>query len=89
MKLTAWLKNVAKPKSHPARGAWIETTRLIPAPPYISSHPARGAWIETRRTRRSKSRRESRPARGAWIETHDALKDIIEDVVAPRTGRVD
>ena len=35
--------------SHPARGAWIETsegnTNLIVGD--IKSHPARGAWIET------------------------------------------
>ena len=34
--------------SHPARGAWIETTTLPVRPTAAPSHPARGAWIETR-----------------------------------------
>ena len=33
--------------SHPARGAWIETTIMRPFPFGRVSHPARGAWIET------------------------------------------
>ena len=34
-------------KSHPARGAWIETAGYIGRQGFAVSHPARGAWIET------------------------------------------
>ena len=35
------------PKSHPARGAWIEISHTFcPAILGAPSHPARGAWIE-------------------------------------------
>ena len=35
------------PKSHPARGAWIEMTACKGVVyPLRVSHPARGAWIE-------------------------------------------
>ncbi len=33
--------------SHPARGAWIETSGAVGFAPGAESHPARGAWIET------------------------------------------
>ena len=34
-------------ESHPARGAWIEISRvMVLLPPPFGSHPARGAWIE-------------------------------------------
>ena len=33
--------------SHPAWGAWIETTYTIYSIEDIMSHPAWGAWIET------------------------------------------
>ena len=33
--------------SHPARGAWIETTLTRRQRLLQESHPARGAWIET------------------------------------------
>ena len=34
-------------QSHPARGAWIETSTPVLTSRMKSSHPARGAWIET------------------------------------------
>ena len=34
-------------KSHPARGAWIETLAVQRVMDRMMSHPARGAWIET------------------------------------------
>ena len=34
-------------KSHPARGAWIETLFSKKNIKIARSHPARGAWIET------------------------------------------
>ena len=37
-----------RPRSHPARGAWIETLLIQFSIYYIWSHPARGAWIETK-----------------------------------------
>ena len=70
LKLT--LMNVAGKnyRSHPARGAWIETWFCDVEPDDLSeSHPARGAWIETMLTPAFKHVFKSHPARGAWIET--------------------
>ena len=35
-------------RSHPTRGAWIETKGLLKVMQDSGSHPTRGAWIETR-----------------------------------------
>ncbi|EFR41021.1 hypothetical protein HMPREF9162_2204 [Selenomonas sp. oral taxon 137 str. F0430] len=56
---------------------------------YEESRPARGAWIETIARMKENAKALSRPARGAWIETTYTLQEVDEDMVAPRTGRVD
>ena len=54
-----------------------------------ASRPTRGAWIETLIRTGSKKNILSRPTRGAWIETRKKYIKIVENPVAPHTGRVD
>ena len=48
LKLEIVYQKRSSPKSHPAWGAWIETTSVKPrCVEWAGSHPAWGAWIET------------------------------------------
>ena len=42
-------------KSHPSRGAWIETEVEFHNINNVTSHPSRGAWIETKSSVRTTS----------------------------------
>ena len=77
-------------QSPPARGAWIEISRLGIAKEHVlESPPARGAWIEIPVPAYDPVGTESPPARGAWIEIARGGKAGPEPPVAPRTGGVD
>ena len=55
--------------SRPARGGWIEISKLRQARLQNPSRPARGGWIEMMMAALNEpSRSMSRPARGGWIE---------------------
>ena len=89
MKFDAVLNRLLDNSSHPARGAWIEIVKYMPAPPFPASHPARGAWIEIRTPNCCTMRPLSHPARGAWIEISSVRDTVARYSVAPRTGCVD
>ena len=76
--------------SRPARGAWIETTKVflpVPESPRRAPHGARG--LKLIREVLFRGQLASRPARGAWIETDPCSRSSGRHGVAPRTGRVD
>ena len=69
LKLSVGDGKIAGAVSHPARGAWIEISRVMVLLPPPLSHPARGAWIEIPAGgARACMPSQSHPARGAWIE---------------------
>ena len=75
--------------SRPARGAWVEITKITSTCKMYMSRPARGAWVEIIWVLFLLLSMKSRPARGAWVEMNPnpATKtDMIS--VAPRKGRV-
>ena len=79
-------------KSPPARVAWIETLRQVPASALnAKSPPARVAWIETsNRSTILSMRGRSPPARVAWIETtYSFAHSFLHLFVATREGGVD
>ena len=90
MKLSVGDGKIAGAVSHPARGAWIEISRVMVLLPPPLSHPARGAWIEIPAGgARACMPSQSHPARGAWIEIMSRASTTTQPLVAPRKGCVD
>ena len=82
--------SVRSRRSHPTRGAWIETIKGYREDNCQLSHPTRGAWIETSKIAVCKLRTvKSHPTRGAWIETPCFSPATRPKTVAPHPGCVD
>ena len=60
-------------KSHPARGAWIETKPLNQIKNLNSRTPLGVRGLKLVPARHAIHSKESHPARGAWIETFEYL----------------
>ena len=76
--------------SRPARGAWIEIEANEKAKAAQRSRPARGAWIEIGRHVMKKLIHKRRAPHGArGLKLVEGLGEGEQDIVAPRTGRVD
>ena len=72
-------ENAILARSHPTRGAWIETANMDTININLPSHPTRGAWIETSIPTLNFPDKPSHPTRGAWIETYNTASTSTQE----------
>ena len=76
--------------SHPARGAWIEISRvMVLLPPPFGRTPQGVRGLKCSKCGGMLPHKGSHPARGAWIEIRGDYMSIGTEIVAPRKGCVD